>query len=390
MIAVGGVVVGVSALIVVMGVMNGLQRDLRQRLLIGSPDVRVLSASPEMRIEQWQGVRRTVEAQPGVVAAAPFVTTQCLVSAGHSYMEFGNVIGLEPQSGNRPDVTDIRAHAVSGDFRFATAGGPADGIALGKTIARNLDAMVGDSVTVVCLGQGGINPVTGAPSLLSRRFEVTGIFETGLYEYDTAFMYVALTAAQELAGLGTAVTGIEVKTRDRMDAAITGRELAGLLGPRFQTVDWQQQNRSLFQALNLEKATMGLILSLIVLVASFNIVSILTMVVAEKRGEIGILKAMGMPSHAVRRVFLTQGLVIGLVGTTLGLLVGIGVSLMLGKYQLIKLNAEVYSIDHLPVATASLDVVVTIITSVAVAALATLYPSVQAGRLYPIEAIRHE
>jgi lipoprotein-releasing system permease protein len=203
-------------------------------------------------------------------------------------------------------------------------------------------------------------------------------------------MYVALAAAQELAGIGTAVTGIEVKTRDRMDAAVMGRQLAERLGPRFQTIDWQQQNRSLFQALNLEKATMGLILFLIVLVAAFNIVSILTMVVADKRGEIGILKAMGMPSRAVRRVFLTQGLVIGLVGTTLGVFVGIGVSLVLGKYQLIKLNAEVYSIDHLPIATAVLDVVVTIITSVAIAALATLYPSVQAGRLYPIEAIRHE
>jgi lipoprotein-releasing system permease protein len=388
LVAVGGVVVGVSALIVVMGIMNGLQHDLRDRLLIASPDITVSSASPDARIDAWQDALRIVEAQPGVVAAAPFVTMQCLANAGHTYMEFGNVIGLEPQSALRRDVTDIRGHMISGDLRFASTDGTGHGMALGKLIAANLNASVGDSVTLMCLGR--IDANTGRLDPTTLRFEVTGIFETGLYDYDHAFMYIALPMAQTLAGLGGAVSGIDVRVSDRSQAALLRPRLVERLGPAFQAIDWQQQNKSLYQALNLEKATMGMILCLIVVVAALNIVSNLTMVVFQKTAEIGILKAMGMSARGIRRIFLAQGMVIGIFGTSLGLVVGVAVSLALGKYQLIKLDPEVYSIDHLPVATASLDVIVTIITSLAVAALATLYPSVQAGRLYPIDAIRHE
>ena len=388
LVAVGGVVVGVSALIVVMGVMNGLQHDLRNRLLIASADIKVSSASPDARIDAWQDAVSAVEAQPGVVAAAPFVTTQCLANGGHTYMEFGNVIGLEPQSALRRDVTDIRGHMVSGDLRFTSADGTGHGIALGKLIAANLNASVGDSVTLVCLGR--IDAITGKLDPTTIRFEVTGIFETGLYDYDHTFMYVALPMAQKLAGLGGAVSGIDVRVHDRSQAVLLAPGLVERLGAGFQAIDWQQQNKSLYQALNLEKATMGLILFLIVVVAALNIVSNLTMIVFEKTGEIGILKAMGMSSRGIRRIFLAQGMVIGIFGTSVGVVLGVAVSLALGKYQLIKLDAQVYSIDHLPVATGMIDVIVTIITSLAIAALATLYPSVQAGRLYPIEAIRHE
>jgi lipoprotein-releasing system permease protein len=389
-IAIVGVVVGVSALIVVMGVMNGLQRDLREKILIGSPDVRVLSFGPDMRIDDWQSVLKRVQAEPGVVAAGPFVMTQCLVNAGHSYMEGGYVVGLPAQTRDVPEVTDIRRKATIGDFRFASTDGAGRGIALGKLVAGRLNAFVGDTVTLVCLGKGEINPVTGQPVPLTMRFEVTGVFDTGMYEYDNSYMYVSLPVSQELAGLGTGVTGIEVRTRNRWDAKKVGDEIAKKLEFPYRTVDWQEQNKSLFQALKLEKLGMGLILLLIVLVAAFNIVSNLTMVVADKTREIGILKAMGMTSASVRRVFFAQGLVIGLVGTLLGVLLGIAASLALGKYQFIKLNPEIYFIDHLPVATEAVDIVMTIVASVGIAALATLYPSMQAARLYPIEAIRHE
>jgi lipoprotein-releasing system permease protein len=389
-IAIVGVVVGVSALIVVMGVMNGLQRDLREKILIGSPDIRVLSFGADMRIDDWQSVLKRVQAEPGVVAAGPFVMTQCLVNAGHSYMEGGYVVGIPPQTRDAPEVTDIRRRATIGDFRFASSDGQGRGIALGKLVAGRLNAFVGDTVTLVCLGKGEINPVTGQPVPLTMRFEVTGVFDTGMYEYDNAYMYVALPVAQELAGLGAGVTGIEVKTRNRWDAKDVGEQIAKTLQFPYRTVDWQEQNKSLFQALKLEKLGMGLILLLIVLVAAFNIVSNLTMVVADKTREIGILKAMGMTSSSVRRVFFTQGLVIGLVGTLLGVLLGIVASLALGKYQFIKLNPEIYFIDHLPVATEALDIVMTIVASIGIAAVATLYPAMQAARLYPIEAIRHE
>jgi lipoprotein-releasing system permease protein len=389
-IAIVGVVVGVSALIVVMGVMNGLQRDLREKILIGSPDIRILNFGPDMRIDDWQVVLKKVESDPGVVAAGPFVMTQCLVNAGHSYMEGGQVVGIPPQTRDAPEVTDIRRHATEGDLRFASSDGAGRGIALGKLKAARLNAFTGDTVRLVCLGKGEINAVTGQPVPLTMQFEVTGVFDTGMYEYDDSYIYVALPMAQELAGLGTGVTGIEVKTRDRDEAKDVGERLEKALAFPYRKVDWQEQNRSLFQALKLEKLGMGLILLLIVLVAAFNIVSNLTMVVGDKTREIGILKAMGMTSSSVRRIFFAQGLVIGLVGTLLGVLVGIGASLALGKYQFIKLNPEVYFIDHLPVATEGFDIIWTIVASVAIAAVATLYPSMQAARLYPIEAIRHE
>jgi lipoprotein-releasing system permease protein len=343
-----------------------------------------------MRIDDWQGVLKRVESETGVVAAGPFVMTQCLVNAGHAYMEGGNVVGLPPQTRDVPEVTDIRRHATIGDFRFASSDGSGRGIVLGKLMAGRLNAFAGDTVILVCLGKGEINPVTGQPVPLTMRFEVTGVFDTGMYEYDNSYMYVSLPVAQELAGLGSGVTGIEVKTRNRWDAKDVGDRLEKALQFPYRKVDWQEQNKSLFQALKLEKLGMGLILLLIVLVAAFNIVSNLTMVVADKTREIGILKAMGMTSASVRRVFFAQGLVIGLVGTLLGVALGIAASLALGKYQFIKLNPEIYFIDHLPIATEAVDIFLTIIASIGIAAIATLYPSMQAARLYPIEAIRHE
>lgn len=389
-IAIVGVIVGVSALIVVMGVMNGLQRDLREKILIGSPDIRVLTFGENMRIDDWRSVLKKVIAQPGVVAAAPFVMTQALVNAGHDYTDGGYVVGIPPQSRDAADVTEIRQHATIGDFRFASSDGRGRGIVLGKLLAGRLAAFVGDTVTLYCRGSGQISPATGQFVPQIAQFEVTGVFETGMYEYDNAYMYVALPVAQECASLGDAVTGIEVKTESRWDASGVSERLSKTLEFPYRTVDWQEQNKSLFQALKLEKLGMGLILFLIILVAAFNIVSNLTMVVADKTREIGILKAMGMTRRSVLRVFFAQGLVIGVVGTALGVTLGIAASLALGKYQFIKLNPEIYFIDHLPVATDPMDVVWTVFASIAVAALATLYPSRQAARLYPIEAIRHE
>lgn len=389
-IAIGGVIVGVSALIVVMGVMNGLQRDLREKILIGSPDIRVLSYGEDLKIADWRTVMDRVKKEQGVTAVAPFVLTQGLLSTGHDYVEGAYVSGIEPQARGTVDVTSIRQHATQGDFRFASSDGQQRGVVLGKLLAERLNAYPQDTVTIMTISGTKLNRATGTFVPRPVRFEVTGIFETGMYEYDNAYVYMSLAAAQDIAGLDSSVTGLEVKTTDRWRAPEIAPALAQRLGFPYRTVDWQEQNSSLFQALKLEKLGMGVILLLIVVVAAFNIVSNLTMVVADKTKEIGILKAMGMTARSVRRVFLTQGLVIGFAGTFLGLALGLVVSVALGKYKLIKLDPAIYFIDHLPVTTEWSDVALTVLASVLIAGLATLYPAQQAAKLYPIEAIRHE
>ena len=389
-IAIGGVLVGVSALIVIIGVMNGLQHDLREKILVGSPDIRVLSYGEDLKITDWPKVLDKVRKQPGVVTAAPFVLTEALMTAGHDYAGGVYVVGLLPAARGVPDVTTIRSHAISGDFRFASTDGQHRGVVLGKLLASRFNKWPGDSINLLSAGGAKMNPVTGGLVPRVERFEVTGIVSTGMYEYDNSYAFVALDKAQNLAGLGDGVTGIEVKTTDRWQASGVAAQLVGALGWPYRTVDWEEQNHSLFQALKLEKLGMGVILLLIVLVAAFNIVSTLTMVVADKTKEIGILKAMGMPAKSIRRIFFAQGLVIGVVGTVFGLLLGFGAALALDKYQFIKLDPQVYFIDHLPVSTQPADVLWIILASVAIAAVATVYPSVQASRLFPIEAIRHE
>jgi lipoprotein-releasing system permease protein len=389
-IAIGGVLVGVSALIVIIGVMNGLQHDLREKILVGSPDIRVLSYGEDLKITDWSKVLDKVRKQPGVVTAAPFVLTEALMTAGHDYAGGVYVVGLLPQGRGVPDVTTIRSHAISGDFRFASSDGQQRGVVLGKLLASRFNKSPGDSINLLSAGGGKMNPVTGGFIPRVERFEVTGIVSTGMYEYDNSYAFIALDKAQNLAGLNDGVTGIEVKTADRWQAASVASRLVAALGWPYRTVDWEEQNHSLFQALKLEKLGMGVILLLIVLVAAFNIVSTLTMVVADKTKEIGILKAMGMPARSIRRIFFAQGLVIGIVGTMLGLVLGFGAALALDKYQFIKLDAQVYFIDHLPVSTQPADVMWIVLASIAIAAIATVYPSVQASRLFPIEAIRHE
>ncbi len=389
-IAIGGVLVGVAALIVIMGVMNGLQRDLREKILIGSPDVRILPFGDELRLSDWDALLAKARGVSGVVAAAPFVQSEGLIASGSSFQTGAQLVGLEETPQDSLAVTSIREKAILGAFTF-TQNGQANGAVVGKTLAAKLNAWPGDTITMLGFNSVQYSASTGMPvSARVDTFVVTGIFETGMYEYDNVYVYVGLEAAQRFAALGSDVTGLEVRAADRWIAPQVGDSLVATLSANVHSVDWQKQNEALFQALNLEKLGMGVILLLIIMIAAFNIVSTLTMVVSDKTREIGILRAMGLPARSIRRIFLLQGMVIGIVGTGAGVVLGLVIVFVLEHVFPIPLNPAVYFIDHLPLFTEPVDVLLTVLASVAVASLATIYPAGQAARLYPVDAIRHD
>ena len=390
-IAMGGVVVGVSALILVLGVMNGLQKDLRDKILIGSPDLRVLTVGDDLTMTDWKATLTTVRAQPGVVSAEPFVLKDALITKGNDYAEPVKVVGMPAASTGAADVTEIRKYARSGDFTFRSPDDSSRAIVIGQRLAERLNAWPGDVLVLATVpGRLQMSSALGGFVPQIRKYVITGVFETGMYEYDSGYAYMELAAAQDLAGLGLRVTGIDVRTPDRYEAPAVATRLAAVLGFPYRTIDWQEQNRSLFSALKLEKLAMGVILLLIVLVAAFNIVSTLTMVVTDKTREIGILKAMGMPAASIRRIFLWQGAAIGFVGTALGVLLGLVGAWALTRFKLIALDPQVYFIDRLPIQIAVSDVLAITAASLGIAMLATLWPARQASRLFPVEAIRHE
>ncbi|HUK22616.1 MAG TPA: FtsX-like permease family protein [Gemmatimonadales bacterium] len=390
LIAVGGVTVGVMALVVVLGVMNGLQSDLRDKILVASPHLRVLTYGEGLRLDDWRHVQDVVRQTKGVEAAAPFVMTQGLISAGHDYAEGVIVLGVDADTGTRA-VTSFAHHFVKGDLHFRTTRQDIEGgIALGTRLASKLSAFPGDVVTLVSPAGARFNPSIGAFVPQYHRYEVTGIFDTGMYEYDNSYVALRRSVAQRFAGLDTSVTGIEVRLADPWNAEAFGQALELRLGYPYRVLDWQSQNASLFSALKLEKLAMALVVFLICVVAAFNVVGTLTMVVRDKTREIGILLAMGLRQSAIRRIFLAQGVLIGVVGTSLGATLGFVLGGMVNRGQWIHIDPSIYFIDHLPVRTQPVDALLVIAASLLIATLAPLYPALQAARLNPVTAIRYE
>jgi lipoprotein-releasing system permease protein len=389
-ISTGGVAVGVTALIVVLGVMNGLRNDLRERILVANPHLRVLTFGAGLRLDDWRRTLVLVRKQPGVVAAAPEVISQAGITAGQDYGEGVNLVGFDPDTGTR-SVTSLPQSIIKGNLSFHTTKPGVDGgILLGTRLASRLSVYPGDIVTLVPVTQAKVNPAIGVAVPRFWKFEVTGLFQTGMFQYDNQFVVMSREVAQRFTGLGDAVSGIAVRVNDPDRAPEIGAALEKRLGYPYRALDWQTQNVSLFIALQLEKLAMGLIIFFIMVVAAFNIVGTLTMVVADKTREIGILRAMGLTSAAVARVFLLQGAVIGVIGTATGLVLGLAVSYVVDKSGWVRINPAVYFIDHLPVHVEAMDAVIVVIASLAIAVLATLYPSRSAAGLTPVDAIRHE
>jgi lipoprotein-releasing system permease protein len=378
------------ALIVVLGVMNGLRNDLRERILVANPHLRILTFGAGLRIDDWRKALAEIRRQPGVIAAEPEVISQAGITAGQDYGEGVNLLGFDPDTGSR-SVTSLPQAIKKGDLSFRTTKSDVDGgILLGTRLASRLSVYPGDVVTLVPVTEAKVNPALGVAVPRFWKFEVTGIFETGMFQYDNQFVVMSRQMAQRFTGLGDAVSGIAVRVVNPDEAPQIGEALEKRLGYPYRALDWQTQNSSLFSALQLEKLAMGLIIFFIMVVAAFNIVGTLTMVVTDKTREIGILRAMGLTSPAVARVFLLQGAVIGAVGTAIGLVVGVVVAYIVDKSGWIRINPAVYFIDHLPVHVEATDALVVVLASFAIAVLATVYPSRSAASLTPVEAIRHE
>jgi len=388
LIAIGGVTVGVMALIVVSAVMTGLQSDLREKILGVNPHIWVMTYGETMRMDDWQGTLAKVRTVPEVAAAGPFIHTEVAIRNRAGYTEGTVLRGIDPYLPG-PSVTGIAATMRSHDLLPPRTRSGLPPIAVGEGLAGRASLMPGDTITVISLQNVKVSPVGGLMPTI-RRFEVTGTFRTGMYEYDNKFMYTSIPAAQELTGMGSAVSGIEVRVPDPYRATEIGDRIVARLGLPYRTDDWKTMNAALFSALKLEKLAMTLILLLIVVVAAFNIVSTLVMVVTDKTREIGILKSMGLTSGRVLRIFMMQGLVIGLVGSLVGGAGGLLLNYVIDRYELIRIPGEIYFVNHLPVRSDPWDVATILAATVLISFIATIYPALQAARLTPVEAIRHE
>jgi lipoprotein-releasing system permease protein len=389
-IATAGVAIGVAALIVILGVMNGLHNDLRDKILIGNPHLHVLTYGPTLKVENWREALDRIRADPDVVAAAPVVLVKALIINAAKYNAAVDVVGLDPDTSARPVIT--LPGAVDGDLSFTPTQDSLDGgLALGYRLAQRLSAYPGDVVTLISGSElNKVNRALGRPTPRFWRFEVTGTFNTEMFQYDDGFALMRLDAAQGFADLGDAVSGIQVRLGDPWRARDVGRRLEERLGLPFRTIAWQDQNQSLFGALKLEKLGMGLIIAFITIVAAFSIIGTLTMIVGEKTREIGILLAMGLTPRSIGRIFVAQGAAIGVVGTAIGLVAGIALALLLDRSRLIRIDPSIYFIDHLPVQIQALDIGVVVLISFGIALAATWPASRWAAALQPVDAIRHE
>ncbi len=378
-----GVALGVAALVVVLGVYNGLTTDMRDKILGANAHGMVLGSFPDS-FSLEPGVMQTVLETPGVTGATPFIYSEVMLSAGTGVK--GLVLrGIDPEGA--PQVLSMLRAMHRGGVDGLREGTP-PGIIIGNELAKRLSLSVGSRINL--LSPSGQKSTAGFQPRI-RPFKVAGVFKTGMYEYDSSLAFISLDVCRDLLGMEPGyLTGIEItvedlSTADRVTAALNER-----VGHRFYARSWMDMNANLFAALRLEKIGMFILLAMVVLIGSFSIVATLVMLVMEKTKDIAVMMSMGATRGMVRRVFMVQGLLIGVVGTVLGNALGLAVGWLLKRYQFIKLPENVYSLDHLPIIISVTDVAVISASALLLCFLATLYPARQASRLKPAEALRYE
>jgi len=382
LLASGGVFVGVAALTIVLSVMNGFEDQVQTRIAGTNAHVAVLSAD-ERPLAPSDSLEALVRQAAPEAAVAPFVYGKVMV-ASRSSVDGMVLKGVVPEEESK--VTDIIGHLSPPEHPLD--GGDLPGIGLGEELAVRLRVAVGDVILISLPSEEPGGLFGGVPRI--KRLRVSSVFRSGLYEYDSSFGIVRMATAADFFEMGGNITGYQLRIPDMFRAQETSTKLEIVLGKDYRITNWIDLNRNLFAWMKIEKAVMFTILILIVLVATVNIVSSLVMLVLEKRRDIGVLRTMGVTPHGIMRIFLLQGTLVGLIGTSLGIAVGWGVSYILGRYKLLHLPGEIYFIDTLPVKMEWMDFVLVAVAATVLCFVASLYPAWRAARLAPVESIRYE
>jgi lipoprotein-releasing system permease protein len=382
LISVAGVAVGVLALIIVLSVLNGFEGEVISRII--GTSAHVVVRQPD-GISDYRDVAARVSNVPRVEGVAPFVYSKAMVisrDATDALVVRG--INLESERA----VTDIADYIIPAGFTFEREDSGPPLIVIGRELAFSLRVAIGDTLMLARGDMDLDSPFGIMPSF--EHFEVGGFFDSGMYDYDASFGLLSLRDAQKFSGMGDRVSGLTVRVRDMYDAPLMSNAISTILDGSYQVIDWIHLNRNLFTWMKMEKKVMFIILTLIIVVAAFNIASTLIMVVMQRTRDIGILKSMGAASRAVMRIFMLHGLIIGLIGTAVGVAAGIIVAHILDRYEILRVPGDVYFIETVPVKIQSGDVAAVAAVAVAVCFAATIYPAWQASRLLPVEAIRYE
>lgn len=405
-ISVLGVAAGVASLIIALAINNGFRQDLQQRLLGSTSHINLMRVESD-GIQQWQSLLDRLSHEPHVTAGSPAIYEQVLISRGSrakgavlkgivpdreqrvsellKTVKLGSIQPLEEAQKQTRNTSAAESPDKMADVQQRFTSLPP--IVLGKDMANELGATVG-SVVLVTSPQGELTPFGIVPKYV--RFKVVGIFDSGFYDYDSAWALISLADAQRLFGLGDVVSVLEFKIDNIYQAAQVGEQIEHAAGKGFQATNWMEQNKALFRALRLERVVTFITIGLIVFVAALNILISLIMMVMEKTKDIAVLVSMGARRSQVRRIFILQGVLIGIIGTFIGLIIGYVLSFLGGHYKLLSLSAEVYAIDYVPFAPRIIDGVLVSAVALLVSFVATLYPSYAAAKVLPAESLRYE